>query len=81
MKMVKIPRGYRLGRRMVDALCDDCGWRSRELNAQGNAARHARAHGHQVRVEVVQYILYGPLEQSVANGLADVLPVETEEPK
>jgi hypothetical protein len=57
---------YRLGRRCVDAECDDCGKRWTAPNAQGVAARHARAHGHTVRVEVVQYIIYGPEKEEVS---------------
>lgn len=35
------------------ATCEDCGWTTESYkNAQANAARHARAHGHRVVGEV-----------------------------
>jgi hypothetical protein len=51
---------YKLGRRCIFAVCQDCEKEWSSLNAQGVAARHAKAHGHTVSVEVVQYIFYGP---------------------
>jgi len=54
---VRVPMTW-LGRRLVHALCETCGWESYAVNAQGNAARHARAHGHKVGVEIVQYLYY-----------------------
>ncbi len=53
---------YRLGRRCVFAKCSDCDKEWSSPNAQGVAARHAKAHGHSVSVEVVQYIFYGPVK-------------------
>ena len=46
----------------VDAVaeCRDCGWGSTARNAHGNGARHAKAHGHKVYVEVSMGVFYGP---------------------
>jgi hypothetical protein len=48
----------RRGQRKVSALCSDCGWESQAPNAQGNAARHAAAHGHEVCCEVYNVTIY-----------------------
>ena len=40
----------------VHVWCENCNWESRARNAQGNAARHARAHKHLVIGEIT-YVL------------------------
>ena len=43
------------------AECETCGWRTDNYkNAQANAARHAKAHGHKVVVEVGTVGTYEP---------------------
>lgn len=43
---------YSLGRRIVKAHCQNCGWTLESANAQGVGAQHARRLGHVVCVEV-----------------------------
>jgi hypothetical protein len=59
---------YRVGRRIVRATCNTCGWELERRNAQGCAARHAIAHDHEVYVETVQYIIYYRGKEDVKHG-------------
>ena len=47
-----------LGMRKVNAECVDCGKEWHGNNAQGVAAIHARKYGHDVMVEILQYLRY-----------------------
>lgn len=47
-----------LGMRKVNAECKDCGKHWHGNNAQGVAAIHARKYGHEVMVEILQYLTY-----------------------
>lgn len=46
----------------VQAECYTCGWTSEAKNAAGNAARHAKATGHEVSVEQTIGVIYNPSE-------------------
>lgn len=50
---------YYVGMRKVNAECRDCGKVWHGLNAQAVAAVHSRKYGHEVTVEILQYIIYG----------------------
>jgi hypothetical protein len=50
---------YFIGMRKVNAWCEDCGKKWSGLNAQAVAAIHARKYGHEVSVEILQYLTYG----------------------
>lgn len=42
-----------------------CGWRANARNAQGLAARHAKAHAHRVEVFISSRVMYGEDGQAV----------------
>lgn len=51
-------RGEWSAKPVYNANCLTCGWHSNAPNAQGNAAKHARAHKHCVCVEVARTVVY-----------------------
>ena len=65
------PRGeYSFGVIHGIAECKDCGWTTTTYkNAQATAAKHARAHGHEVHGEVAYaYRYYGASKVAAPNG-------------
>lgn len=53
----------RPGRRLVSAWCPTCDKQWDQKNAHGVGVRHVDATGHQVHVEITQYLVYSPEEK------------------
>lgn len=59
----------------IEAGCHDCEWESMARNAQGNAARHAKAHNHATWVTTTYEYRrhdYVPPVREYGNGIVEV---------